>query len=83
MDVFLFKITKPHKGDIRLSKTTLIPVATYISLVDLKALARAQSESVMYTPVRGFFWFRKGTKQLVELKSEEDLQICKSDYAKG
>ena len=84
MDVFLFLITKPNKGDIRLSKTpTLIRVATDVSLVNLKALVRAQSESVVYTPARGFFWFRKGPKQLVELKSEEDLQNCKSDYAKG
>ena len=84
MDVSLFQITKINKGDIRLSKTTtLIRVATDVSLVDLKALVRAQSESVMYTPARGFFWLRKGTKQLVELKSEEDLQNCKSDYAKG
>jgi len=84
MDVFLFQITKTNKGDIRLSKTTtLIRVATDVSLVDLKALVRAQSESVMYTPARGFFWLRKGAKQLVELKSDEDLQNCKSDYAQG
>ena len=66
---------KPH--------ATLIRVATDVSLVDLKALVRAQSESVMYTPARGFFSLRKGTKQLVQLKSEEDLQNCKSDKAKG
>ena len=46
IDVFLFQITKTNKGDIRLSKTTtLIHVATDASLVDLKALVRAQSES--------------------------------------
>ena len=84
MDVFLFKITKANKGDTRLCKTTtLIRVATDASLVDLKALVRAQSESVIYTPARGFLWLRKGLKQLVELKSEEHLQNCKSDDAKG
>ena len=81
---FLVSNHKTNKGDIRLSKTiTLIRVATDVSLVDLKALVRAQPESEMYTPAWGFFWFRKDTKQLVELKSEEDLQNCKSDYAKG
>ena len=84
MDVFLFQITKENKGDIRFSKTTtLFRVATDASLVDLKALVRAQSESVIYTPARGFLWLTKGTKQLMELKSEEHLQNCKSDYAKG
>ena len=80
----MFQIIKKNKGDVRLSKTTtLIRVASDVSLVDFKALVRAQSESIMYTPARGFFWLRKGTKQLMELKSEEDLQNCKSDYAKG
>lgn len=80
----MFQIIKTNKGDVRLSKTTtLIRVASDVSLVDFKALVRAQSESIMYTPARGFFWLRKGTKQLMELKSEEDLQNCKSDYAKG
>ena len=84
IDVFLFQIIKTNKGDIRLSKTTtLIRVATDVSLVDFKALVSAQSESIMYTPARGFFWLRKGTKQLMELKSEDDLKNCKSDYAKG
>ena len=84
IDVFLFQIIKTNKGDVRLSKTTtLIRVASDVSLVDFKALVRAQSESIMYTPAIGFFWLRKGTKQLMELKSEEDLQNCKSDYAKG
>ena len=80
MDVFLFQITKANKGDIRLSKTTTL---IRVAFVDLKALVRAQSESVIFTPARGFLWLRKGTKQLMELKSEEHLQNCKSDYAKG
>ena len=34
----------------------------------------------MYNPAKGLYWFRKGKKQLVSLKSPEDLQTCKDEY---
>ena len=86
MDVFLFQVTNTTKGDPRLSKTTTLihSVATDASLADLKALVRAhESEGIMYVPAKGLFWLRKGTKQLVELKSEADFQNCKTEYSKG
>lgn len=39
-----------------------------------------QDEKKMYNPSKGLFWLRKGTKQLVSLKSPEDLQACKNEY---
>lgn len=34
----------------------------------------------MFNPAKGLYWLRKGKKQLVSLKSPEDLQTCKDEY---
>lgn len=34
----------------------------------------------LYAPKKGLFWLRKGTKQPVALKSDEDLASCRREY---
>lgn len=48
---------------------------------DITILLRTYEDSnKLYNPSKGLFWLRKGTKQLVSLKSSEDLQACKDEY---
>ena len=34
----------------------------------------------LFVPVSGLFWLRKGSKQMVQLKTEKDLAFCKDEY---
>lgn len=83
MDVFLFEVTRSNNRDPKMSKTSTvlrdIPVDS--TLAKLKKVVRAQeSTSVVYVPVNGFYWIRKGSKQMVQLQSEADLEYCKAEY---
>lgn len=83
MDVYLFEVTKTAKGDPKLSKTLTVlhDVAQDCNVAGLKALIRShQTGPVIYVPGNGLFWLRKGTKQLVQLKTEADFQNCKQEY---
>lgn len=83
MDVFLFVVSKSGKGEPKLSKTASVihNVSKDITLVELKELVRArESQTFMFVPVSGFYWLRKGTKQMVDLKNEADFRHCKDEY---
>lgn len=84
MDVFLFEVTRSNSnGEPKLAKTASVMhnVPSNSSLAELKKLVRAhESSSVVYIPVSGFYWIRKGTKQMVQLESEADFNYCKEEY---
>ena len=39
-----------------------------------------EDDKKMFNPAKGLYWLQKGKKQLVSLKSPEDLQTCKDEY---
>lgn len=83
MDVFLFQSTISNSGDPKLSKTSSVlhSIPTNCNLAGLKKLVREhESNSCLYIPVSGFYWLRKGSKQLVQLHTDADLSYCKEEY---
>ena len=45
------------------------------TLEDITVLLKTyEDDKKIYNPAKGLYWLRKGTKQLVSLKSPEDLQ---------
>lgn len=85
-DVYLFDVTKNKKGEPVLSKTSTIlhGVDHDCSLSDLKLLIRAHEDQsgTVYVPATGLFWLRKGTRQMVKLNVQADLENCKNEYNK-
>ena len=85
-DIFLFDVTNNKKGEPVLSKTstTIHGVAQDCSLQNLKSFIRAHEDQsgTVYLPGTGLFWLRKGTRQLVKLNIEADLDNCKKEYSK-
>lgn len=84
-DVYLFDVTKNKKGEPVLSKTsTILHEVNYdCSLSDLKLLIRAHEDhGTVYVPATGLFWLRKGTRQMVKLNVQADLDNCKREYNK-
>lgn len=56
-------------------------IPTGSTLSELKKVVRAhETTSVVYVPVNGFYWIRKGRKQMVQLQTEADLDYCKAEY---
>lgn len=49
------------------------------SLQDIINLINNKSDTC-YIPKKGIFWLRKGNKNPVSLKTDEDLQKCQQEY---
>jgi len=41
---------------------------------------QTDNEDSLYVPRKGIYWLRKGNKQPVLLKTDEDLETCKKEY---
>lgn len=41
---------------------------------------KIDNEDSLYFPRKGIYWLRKGNKQPVFLKTDEDLETCKKEY---
>lgn len=50
------------------------------TLSDIMLLIVTLDTENLYTPKKGLYWLRKGTRQLVALKSDEDLASCRREY---
>ena len=46
-------------------------------------LLKIDNEDILYVPRKGIYWLRKGNKQPVFLKTDEDLETCKKEYGTG
>lgn len=56
-------------------------VSSHSTIEDITCLLRTyEDDKKMFNPAKGLYWLRKGKKQLVSLKSPEDLQTCKDEY---
>ncbi|KAL9960139.1 hypothetical protein ACROYT_G033550 [Oculina patagonica] len=48
-----------------------------------ESLVKIGNDDVVYVPRKAIYWLRKGNKQPVLLKTEEDLDTCKKEYGTG
>ena len=46
----------------------------------IELLLKIDTEDSLYVPSKGIYWLRKGNKQPVLLKTDEDLETCKKEY---
>lgn len=80
MDIFLHEITKDMKVSADAEIVHKVNCdTTYKDLVTL--LKTYESQEKVYTPSKGLYYLRKGTKQLVSLKQDNDLEKCKEEYS--
>lgn len=47
------------------------------------SLVKIGNNDVVYVSRKAIYWLRKGNKQPVLLKTEEDLETCKTKYGTG
>lgn len=83
MDVFVFKVMNTKQNEPKISKSSILlqDVNEECTLSVLKERLRAFDGSQnLFVPASGLFWLRKGSKQLVQLKTEKDLAFCKDEY---
>jgi len=87
MDVFVFEVIKAKTGEPKLSKTSTIlhDVSQRCDIAKLKdrLLTMDSSTSSIFVPANGLYWLRKRSKQMVQLKTEEDWRLCKEEYSDG
>ena len=82
-DIFVHKL---EEGTGKISNT-----AEVIHNVDrsaklskiIESLLKIDNEDTLYVPKKGIYWLRKGNKQPVLLKTDEDLETCKKEYGTG
>lgn len=48
-----------------------------------ESLVKIGNDDVVYVSRKAIYWLRKGNKQPVLLKTEEDLETCKKEYGTG
>ena len=78
-DIFVFELSQDMK--VMGHADVLHKVSKDSTIDDITVLLRTyEDNNKFYNPSKGLFWLRKGTKQLVSLKSSDDLQACKDEY---
>ena len=78
-DVYVHELSPDMK--VSSESDVLHRVSNNSSLLAIVALLKTyEEEKKMYTPAKGLFWIRKGTKQIVSLRGTEDLEACKLEY---
>ena len=83
MDVFVFKVMNTKQNEPKISQSSILlqDVNEECTLSVLKEQLRAFDRSQnLFVPASGLFWLRKGSKQMVQLKTEKDLAFCKDEY---
>ena len=71
------------QNEQKVSKTSLLlqDLKEGCTLSTLKERLRGlDGSSTLFVPANGLFWLRKGTKQLVQLKTANDFASCKDEY---
>ena len=79
MDVFVFKVMNTKQNEPKISQSSILlqDVNEECTLSVLKEQLRAFDRSQnLFVPASGLFWLRKGSKQMVQLKTEKDLAFC-------
>lgn len=81
MDVFLYEVVD---GKISTSSRIIHNVSTRATIKELTNLIHGQiCDDVIFVPTKGMYWLRKGSKQLVSMKSQEDFEAGKKEYAES
>lgn len=69
--------------DMKVSSNSdvLHKVSADSTIQEINTLLKTYSnDEKVYTPSKGLYWLRKGSKQIVSLRNEEDLAKCKEEY---
>lgn len=82
-DIFVHKL---EEGTGKISNTAEVMhnvdrSAKLSNIIEL--LLKIDNEDSLYVPRKGIYWLRKGNKQPVLLKTDEDLETCKKEYGTG
>ncbi|KAK3753355.1 hypothetical protein QZH41_018860, partial [Actinostola sp. cb2023] len=78
-DIFVYEMAKDMK--VCTTANVLHKVSRDASLKEITTLLQTYlDEAIVYTPAKGLYWLRKGAKQPVSLRTEQDLQSCKNEY---
>ncbi|KXJ23339.1 uncharacterized protein LOC110250738 [Exaiptasia diaphana] len=79
MDVFLYAVG--IDGKVSSSSEIIHNVSTTTTLKELTNLILEHSrDDTIYAPTKGIWWMRKGSKQLVSMKTEEDFHAGAQEY---
>ncbi|KAK3747393.1 hypothetical protein QZH41_012088, partial [Actinostola sp. cb2023] len=82
MDIFVFE-AKEVKGKIQVfgAAKTLHKVSRDTTLDEIKVILRSYDDrEIVFVPLKGLYWLKKGTKQCVTLKDDSDLEKAKEQY---
>ena len=63
------------------SADILRDIPKHTTVQELANRLRVIDGDTIYVPTSGLFWLRKGTKQCVKLKTNEDFESAPSEYA--
>lgn len=81
IDIFVHQVNQDLK--ISTNSDVIHKVRANSSVADVKSLLESYGcTEKVYVPTKGLYWIRKGTKQLVSLRNDEDLATCKQEYTK-
>ena len=77
----MYKATEKNK-QIRVSGSAdiLRDIPKHTTVQELANRLRMVDGDTVYVPTSGLFWLRKGTKQCVKLKTDEDFESALSEY---
>ena len=82
LQIFVHKATKkPRQIKVSGSADILRDIPKRTTVQELvNRLRMIDGDKSVYVPTRGLFWLRKGTKQCVKLKTDEDFESALSEY---
>lgn len=82
-DIFVHKL---EEGTGKISNTAEVihnvDRSTKLSTI-IELLLKIDNKDSLSVPRKGIYWLRKGNKQPVLLKTDEDLETCKKEYGTG
>ena len=81
IQLFVYKATE-RNNQIKVSGSAdiLRDIPMQISVHQLASKLRCFEGDVVYVPTSGMYWLRKGTKQCVSMKNDEDLKSAITEY---
>jgi hypothetical protein len=81
LQIFVYKATEKNK-QIKVSGSAEIlrDIPKQTTVQELANRLRVIDGDTVYVPTSGLFWLRKGTKQCVKLKTDEDFECALTEY---
>ena len=81
LQIFVYKATQKNKQiKVSGSADVLRDVSKQSTVQQLANRLRFIDGDAVYVPTSGLFWLRKGTKQCVSLKTDDDFMLAINEY---